>query len=109
MKGEQLDRIYKAVDAGRAFTRGLFRRLPRTAMVSCRSRNLKTYSRRVCRSPRPVSTDLIKEGQELLVQVEKEERGNKGAALTTPFRSPGGMCLMATTPRWRRFAPDRGR
>src|SRR5215468_4615469 len=27
--------------------------------------------------------DVIKEGQELLVQVEKEERGNKGAALTT--------------------------
>ena len=27
--------------------------------------------------------DAIKEGQELLVQVEKEERGNKGAALTT--------------------------
>jgi ribonuclease E len=27
--------------------------------------------------------ELINEGQELLVQVEKEERGNKGAALTT--------------------------
>jgi ribonuclease E len=26
---------------------------------------------------------VIREGQELLVQVEKEERGNKGAALTT--------------------------
>ena len=27
--------------------------------------------------------DLIEEGQEIIVQVEKEERGNKGAALTT--------------------------
>ena len=27
--------------------------------------------------------DAVKEGQELIVQVEKEERGNKGAALTT--------------------------
>ena len=27
--------------------------------------------------------DVIREGQELMVQVEKEERGNKGAALTT--------------------------
>ncbi len=27
--------------------------------------------------------DLLKEGQELIVQVEKEERGNKGAAQTT--------------------------
>ena len=27
--------------------------------------------------------DVIKEGQELIIQIEKEERGNKGAALTT--------------------------
>ena len=27
--------------------------------------------------------DLLTEGQEIVVQVEKEERGNKGAALTT--------------------------
>src|SRR5215469_622339 len=27
--------------------------------------------------------ELLKEGQEIVVQVEKEERGNKGAALTT--------------------------
>ena len=27
--------------------------------------------------------ELVKEGQEILVQVDKEERGNKGAALTT--------------------------
>src|SRR3990172_7042828 len=27
--------------------------------------------------------DLLHEGQEIVVQVEKEERGNKGAALTT--------------------------
>ena len=31
--------------------------------------------------------DLLSEGQEVIVQVEKEERGNKGAALTT-FISP---------------------
>ena len=35
--------------------------------------------------------DAIKEGQELVVQVEKEERGNKGAALTT-FISPRPLC-----------------
>ena len=27
--------------------------------------------------------DVLKEGQELIVQVDKDERGNKGAALTT--------------------------
>jgi ribonuclease E len=44
--------------------------------------------------------DVIKEGQELLVQVEKEERGNKGAALTT-FVSLAGryLVLMPNNPR----------
>lgn len=37
--------------------------------------------------------DLIKEGQEVIVQVEKEERGNKGAALTT-FISLAGRYLV---------------
>jgi ribonuclease E len=45
-------------------------------------------------------SDVIKEGQELLVQVEKEERGNKGAALTT-FISLAGryVVLMPNNPR----------
>ncbi|WP_347485675.1 Rne/Rng family ribonuclease [Vandammella animalimorsus] len=44
--------------------------------------------------------DVIREGQELLVQVEKEERGNKGAALTT-FISLAGryVVLMPNNPR----------
>ncbi len=44
--------------------------------------------------------DVIKEGQSLLVQVEKEERGNKGAALTT-FVSLAGryVVLMPNNPR----------
>lgn len=36
---------------------------------------------------------LLKEGQELLVQIEKDERGNKGAALTT-FVSLAGRYLV---------------
>ena len=45
-------------------------------------------------------SDAIREGQELLVQVEKEERGNKGAALTT-FVSLAGryVVLMPNNPR----------
>src|ERR1700721_1975318 len=39
--------------------------------------------------------DLLQEGQELIVQVEKEERGNKGAALTT-FTSLAGLFLVLT-------------
>ena len=44
--------------------------------------------------------DVIKEGTEVLVQVEKEERGNKGAALTT-FISLAGryLVLMPNNPR----------
>src|SRR6201991_5273948 len=44
--------------------------------------------------------DAIRDGQELLVQVEKEERGNKGAALTT-FISLAGryLVLMPNNPR----------
>ncbi len=44
--------------------------------------------------------DVLREGQELIVQVEKEERGNKGAALTT-FISLAGryLVLMPNNPR----------
>jgi ribonuclease E len=45
-------------------------------------------------------SDAISEGQELIVQVEKEERGTKGAALTT-FVSLAGryLVLMPNNPR----------
>jgi ribonuclease E len=44
--------------------------------------------------------ELLNEGQEVMVQVEKEERGNKGAALTT-FISLAGrfLVLMPNNPR----------
>jgi ribonuclease E len=44
--------------------------------------------------------DLVKEGTEVIVQVDKEERGNKGAALTTFISLPGRyMVLMPNNPR----------
>ncbi|MEM7293800.1 MAG: ribonuclease E, partial [Pseudomonadota bacterium] len=44
--------------------------------------------------------DVVKEGTEIIIQVDKEERGNKGAALTT-FISLAGryMVLMPNNPR----------
>ncbi|RYG62236.1 MAG: Rne/Rng family ribonuclease [Alphaproteobacteria bacterium] len=43
--------------------------------------------------------DVLKEGQKILVQVVKEERGSKGAALTTYFSLPGRYTvLMPNTP-----------
>jgi len=44
--------------------------------------------------------DTVKEGQEIIVQVEKEERGNKGAALTTYISLAGRyLVLMPTNPK----------
>ncbi|MEW6353639.1 MAG: Rne/Rng family ribonuclease [Pseudomonadota bacterium] len=51
-------------------------------------------------NPRATIRELIQEGQEIVVQVEKEERGTKGAALTT-FISLAGryLVLMPNNPR----------
>ncbi len=44
--------------------------------------------------------DLLREGQELVIQIEKEERGNKGAALTTYISLAGSyLVLMPNNPR----------
>ena len=49
---------------------------------------------------RPAIKDLIKEGQEIIVQIEKEERGNKGAALTTYISLAGTyLVLMPNNPK----------
>ena len=51
-------------------------------------------------SGRPRIQDVIKEGQELIVQVDKDERGNKGAALTTYISLAGRyLVLMPNNPR----------
>src|SRR5487761_2044290 len=48
---------------------------------------------------RPSIKEALKEGQELLVQVEKDERGNKGAALTTYISLAGRyIVLMPNNP-----------
>ena len=59
------------------------------------------YAEKKTESGEPVPIkDALVEGLELLVQVEKEERGNKGAALTT-FPSLAGryLVLMPNNPR----------
>jgi len=44
--------------------------------------------------------DMLKEGQEIVVQIEKEERGNKGAALTTYISLAGTyLVLMPNNPK----------
>jgi ribonuclease E len=52
------------------------------------------------RGSRPSIKEVLREGTEVIVQVDKEERGNKGAALTT-FISLAGryLVLMPNNPR----------
>ncbi len=65
---------------------------------------LKEISKEYFRDGQPQGNrgmrEILSEGQELVVQVEKEERGNKGAALTT-FISLAGrfLVLMPNNPR----------
>ncbi|RIH73133.1 ribonuclease [Vibrio splendidus] len=49
---------------------------------------------------RPSIKEVLREGQEVIVQVEKEERGSKGAALTTFISLAGSyLVLMPNNPR----------
>lgn len=58
------------------------------------------FSQKPSRGSRPNIKEVLKEGTEVIVQVDKEERGNKGAALTT-FISLAGryLVLMPNNPR----------
>lgn len=61
----------------------------------------RSYFREEVENPnRATIKELIKEGQEVIVQIDKEERGTKGAALTT-FISLAGryLVLMPNNPR----------
>ena len=49
---------------------------------------------------RPTIDEVLEEGQEIIVQIDKEERGSKGAALTTFISLPGSyLVLMPNNPR----------
>ncbi|QLE85207.1 ribonuclease E [Shewanella sp. Scap07] len=49
---------------------------------------------------RPSIKEVVKEGQEVIIQIDKEERGNKGAALTTFISLAGSyLVLMPNNPR----------
>ncbi len=65
---------------------------------------LKEVAREYMHKPpsrgRPTIKDALKEGQEIIVQIDKEERGNKGAALTTSVSLAGSyMVLMPNNSR----------
>ena len=58
------------------------------------------FSKDVADVSRARIQDVLREGQEIIVQVEKDERGNKGAALTTYISLAGRyLVLMPNNPR----------
>jgi len=60
---------------------------------SCYSKNARKKDGKIA------IRDAVQEGQEIIIQVEKEERGNKGAALTTYISLAGRyLVLMPTNP-----------
>jgi len=66
--------------------------------ISAQYRTKKTGEKKP--EGRPNIKDLVKEGQEIIVQIEKEERGNKGAALTTYISLAGTyLVLMPNNPK----------
>ena len=60
----------------------------------------RSYFKPASTSAAPASRTRSREGQELIVQVDKDERGNKGAALTTFITLAGRyLVLMPNNPR----------
>ena len=58
------------------------------------------YPEKQNRNSRLTVSDCLKKDQEILVQVEKDERGNKGAALTTNISLAGRyLVLMPNNPK----------
>lgn len=69
-------------------------------MVSCRSKRLPAniFPENYTFHGRPNIKEVI-EGLEVIVQIDKEERGNKGAALTTFISLAGSyLVLMPNNP-----------
>jgi len=63
-----------------------------------RRRGGRMHSRRnIQRGPAPKITDLLKEGQEILVQIAKEPIGKKGARITSHIALPGRFLVYMPT------------
>lgn len=72
----------------------------RHGFLSLREISSEYYQGKAADKRSPSIKDCVREGQELLVQVDKEERGNKGAALTTYISLAGCyLVLMPNNPK----------
>ena len=57
----------------------------------------RTSRRNIQRGPHRLITDLLKEGQEILVQIAKEPMGKKGARITSHIALPGRFLVYMPT------------
>ncbi len=81
-------------------TAGFQQRAPRPGFdrQRGRGRGQRGHGRRnIQRGPRPLITDLLKEGQEILVQIAKEPIGRKGARITSHIALPGRYLVYMPT------------
>ena len=82
-----------------AGTAGYTQRAPRPAFDPRRQRGRRggRRFRRQDSRPTPLITDLLKEGQEILVQIAKEPIGKKGARITSHIALPGRFLVYMPT------------
>ena len=85
--------------------------VPRSSLSTCTITSVPSFSTSLMRTLPSFSgapenegkvriKDVLKEGTEVIVQVDKEERGTKGAALTTYISLAGRyMVLMPNNPK----------
>ncbi len=85
---------------GPAATAGYTQRVPRPAFDRRPQRGRRGGGRRFRRNEQqniPQITDLLKEGQEILVQIAKEPIGKKGARITSHIALPGRFLVYMPT------------
>ena len=83
-----------------AATAGYTQRAPRPAFDRRPQRGRRGAGRRFRRNEQqniPMITDLLKEGQEILVQIAKEPIGKKGARITSHIALPGRFLVYMPT------------
>jgi len=80
-------------------TAGYTQRAPKPAWERRGPRGRRTSGRRFRRQPQevPKISDLLKEGQEILVQIAKEPIGKKGARITSHIALPGRFLVYMPT------------
>jgi ribonuclease G len=99
-EGESQEEVLRAETRAPAGTAGFQQRTERGVESRRRGRRggrrMRTR-RNIQRGPAPKITDLLKEGQEVLVQIAKEPMGKKGARITSHIALPGRFLVYMPT------------